>query len=509
MPEERVAFGPFVYDGSRGVLLQNGSPVVTVGTRGLALLRVLLHANGQVVTRSELIDAAWSSASVEESNLTVQIAALRKSLGASPDGSEWIRTVPRVGYRFVGSLNFEGDAGSASAPPPPTVPHSSKPSIAVLPFTNMSSDPEQEYFGDGIAEDLITDLSKVPGLVVIARNSSFAYKSKSANIKSIAGDLGVRYVIEGSVRRAADRLRISAQLIDATDDNHLWAERFDRNLVDIFQVQDEVVAEIVKALSGVLPAASPLPKRRITNLDAYDLFVRARPLVTRSPHGNETAQPLLQRAVALDPDFAEAHAWLAMSYHFGWMYWGQAPHREEALTAAQRAVTLDPGNADGHMTLGYLRTYEFQLSEGVVEFEETLRLNPNHADAWAFLADLRVFEGKPEEAMEAATRAFRLNPHPPSQYYWLLGWAEYAARHYEAAIRTLRHEAAQGTGSQRILAGALAQLGRIEEAREVSAEYMRVIPHFSVRKWATTQPFRNEPDLQHFVDGYLKAGLPE
>jgi tetratricopeptide (TPR) repeat protein len=198
-----------------------------------------------------------------------------------------------------------------------------------------------------------------------------------------------------------------------------------------------------------------------------------------------------------------------MSYHFGWMYWGQPAQNAEALAAAQRAVLLDPENADGHMTLGYLKTYESNLAEGVAEFEMTLRLNPNHADAWAFLADLRVFEGKPEEGIDAAKKAFRLNPHPPSQYYWLLGWAEYAASRYEDAIKTLHHEAARGTGSQRILAGALAQLGRTEEAHEVAAEYLKVIPHFSVRQWASTQPFRNAADLQHFVDGYLMAGLPQ
>jgi adenylate cyclase len=169
---------------------------------------------------------------------------------------------------------------------------------------------------------------------------------------------------------------------------------------------------------------------------------------------------------------------------------------------------LDPENADGHMTLGYLRAYESDLAEGLAELEMALRLNPNHADAWALLADLRVFEGKHEEAIEAAKKAFRLNPHPPSQYYWLLGWAEYAARRYQDTVKTLHHEVARGTGSQRILAAALAQLGRIEEAREAAAEFLKVIPHFSVRQWASTQPFRNAADLQHFVDGYLAAGLP-
>jgi TolB-like protein/class 3 adenylate cyclase/Tfp pilus assembly protein PilF len=383
-----------------------------------------------------------------------------------------------------------------------------KAAIAVLPFTNMSSDPEQEYFAEGLAEDLITDLSKVPGLLVIARNSSFAYKGKPVDVRSIAKDLGVRYIVEGSVRRAASRVRINAQLIDAGDNAHVWADRFDGDLADVFTLQDEVVGKIVGALSGVLPAARPLPKRRTTDLAAYELFVRARPLVTRSPEDNRTAQPMLEQAVEIDPGFAEAHAWLAMSYHFGWLHWGQEPHHETALAAALHSVALDPQNADGHMTLGYLRAYEPNLAEGLAEFETALRLNPSHAYAWAFLADLKVLEGKPDEAIDCARNAFRLNPYPPSQYYWLLGWAQYAARRYEDAVATLRHKSANQTGPQRIMAASLAQLGRSEEAKEEGRQFLAANPHFSVQQWAATQPFRHEADRQHFVEGYLKAGLP-
>ncbi|TCU20332.1 adenylate/guanylate cyclase domain-containing protein [Rhizobium sullae] len=200
-----------------------------------------------------------------------------------------------------------------------------KPSIAVLPFTNMSSDPEQEYFADGLAEDLITDLSKVPGLLVIARNSTFAYKGRSVDVRSVARDLRVRYVLEGSVRREKARVRINAQLIDATDSSHLWADRFDRDLADVFLLQDEVVHTIVSALSGVLPGAVIFSTRRTASLEAYDLFVRGRVLVIQSPESNRAAPPLLERAIELDPGFADAHAWLSMSHHFAWAYWLDAP----------------------------------------------------------------------------------------------------------------------------------------------------------------------------------------
>lgn len=497
MDQSHAKFGPFTF--RAGVLLRQGAPV-QIGNRASRILEALLTRRGEVVAKADLLEAAWPDQIVEESNLTVQVAALRTSLRALPDDPDWIVTVPRIGYRFLSDI--------PSAEPTPLEP-ATKPSLAVLPFSNMSSDPEQEFFADGIAEDLITDLSKVPGLLVIARNSAFAYKRKQVDLHTIAEELKVQYLVEGSVRRAGNRVRISAQLIDAQTLNHMWADRFDRELSDIFALQDEVVGKIVNALSDALPTSHSLAKRRNTNLEAYDLFVRARPLVTRSPGGNRIAQPLLERAVQIDPGFAEALAWLAISYHFGGLYWGQSPLTTEGLAAAQQAIALDPQNADAHMALGYLHAYDFHLSEGVAEFEETLRLNPNHADAWALYSDLKVFEGKPMEALECVRNAFALNPTPPSQYYWLQGWSEYAAGKYEAAVDTLRRESAWGGGPLRILAAALAQLGRVEEARIVAKEFMDLIPHFSAGRWGEGQPFLDDRDRQHFIDGYLRAGLPD
>jgi len=385
-----------------------------------------------------------------------------------------------------------------------------KPSIAVLPFTNMSSDPEQEYFADGLAEDLITDLSKVPGLLVVARNSTFAYKGRSVDVRSVARDLRVRYVLEGSVRREKDRVRINAQLIDAADSSHLWADRFDRDLADIFLLQDEVVGTIVSALSGVLPAAVASGTRRAASLEAYDLFVRGRVLVNQSPESNRAAPALLERAIELDPGFADAHAWLAMSHHFGWAYWLGAPgrHRSLALEAARRAVSLDPENAVAHAILGDVLIYDGKSDEGTAELATALRINPNHADAWAFLGQLKAFEGKAIEGIGHLRHAIRLNPYPPGWYYWLLGLAQYAGRHYADAVETLRHEATHRLGSQRILAASLARLGQMEEAREEARQFLASNPDFSIQHWASTQPFRHELDRQHFIDGYEEAGLP-
>lgn len=398
---------------------------------------------------------------------------------------------------------------SPSSPQPPTLPD--RASIAVLPFDNMSSDPEQAFFGHGLAEDLITDLSKVPGLLVIARNSSFAYQGRSVDVRSIARDLGVRYVIEGSVRRAATRVRINAQLIDASSGSHIWADRFDRDLAEIFVVQDEVVGKIVSALAGVLPAASPPPKRRPTNLDAYDLFLRGRSLAVVSLQATQEARTFFRKAIALDPEFAEPYAWLALSHHFGCTWYGEPleEHRTVARLAAQQAVSLDPNNADAHLVLGYLRAFVGEMTEGIAECEMGLRINPSHDIGWSMLGDLRVREGRAEEGIECAQNGFRLNPHPPGDLYWCLGWAQYASGRYRDAVDTLRNELATGPGPRRILAAALAQLGRMSEAREEARKFLLEFPNFSARQWGSIQPFRNDADRQHFIDGYLKAGLPE
>jgi TolB-like protein len=381
-------------------------------------------------------------------------------------------------------------------------------SIAVLPFTNMSSDAEQEFFADGLSEDLITDLSKVKGLFVIARHSTFVYKGKSIDVRQAARELGVNYIVEGSVRRSVSRLRITVQLIDARDGRHVWADRFDRALEEFFAVQDEVVTKIVDALASALPTAQLPPKRRPPSLAAYDLFAKGRSMTMQSVGEIKQARQLLEKAISLDEGFAEAHAWLALNLLLDWFEEKKDELRELALREAGVAISLDPNNPDAHFVFGYAQLYMGFLTEGRTEFELALRLNLNHAEAWAFLSDLEVLDGQPERAIQAIEKAFLLNPTRPNSYYWLLGWAQYATRRYEAAIETLKMNPNQGDGSQRILAAALAQLGRIEEAREVARQFHIAQPEFRVSAWAKTQPFRDPADLQHFVEGYLTAGLP-
>ena len=502
MQGSRFAFGPFVLDPGAGTLLRKDDPVA-VGHRGLRLLAALVGRPGEILDKTELMDAAWPGTAVEEGNLTVQISQLRRLLGPAVDGGEWIATVPRVGYRFTGTV--EQLAGGKRKP----LPLPGKPSLAVLPFVNISSDPDQEYFADGLTEDLITDLSRTSGLFVIARNSSFAYKGKSKDVREIAEDLGVRYLLEGSARREAGRVRINAQLVDAASGDHVWADRYDRGLEDIFAVQDEVTGRIVEALLGRLHA--PPPRNRPGNLEAYDLCVRARKLIDDSPHASREAHLMLTRAVSLDQDYADAYRWLAMNHWMGWVHWGEPmePARSLALELARKAVAIDPNDAGCRWVLANLLAYERRFAESDAEFARAIKLDPNEADIWATLSDLAVLAGRVEEGLAHITKAFRLNPYPASWYYLTLGQAQYAAGEYEAAVETLRREETYRTSSRRFLAASLAQLGRLDEARAEVELFLVSNPHFSTRRWAETEPFCAPAMLEHFLDGYRKAGLPE
>jgi TolB-like protein len=411
---------------------------------------------------------------------------------------------PIRAYVFTGSA--PASVGAAQADP---LPLPDKPSIAVLPFTNMSNDPEQEAFVDGLTEDLITDLSRTSGLFVIASHSAFAYKGRHVDARHIARELGVRYLLEGNVRRAAGRVRINAQLIDATGGNHLWAERFDRSLEDIFAVQDEVSGQIVEALAGRL--TSTPARNRPTNLEAYELCVRARPLSQHTALAAKEANFLLDRALTLDPEYAEAHRLLALNLWLGWEFWDEPmdSNRARAIAEAQRAVALDPNDAGNRWVLGIILGHERRWAESDAEFDAAHKLDPNNADAWAMHSDLMTLGGQPADSIELVRKALRLNPHPPGWYYWQLGQAQYAVRDYEAAVQTLRRPETYRTTSRRLLAASLAQLGRLEEARSEADLFMMSNPIFTIRHWSASQPFRDEDLRRHFSEGYRMAGLPE
>lgn len=502
MSGSRFAFGPFVLDPAAGTLLRDGEPVA-IGYRALNLLAALVGRAGEILSKNELMDAGWPGTAVEEGNLTVQIAQLRKLLGQAHGGGEWITTVPRVGYRFTGAVKpLDRPTQLALALP-------DKPSIAVMPFLNVGNDPEHDSFADGLTEDLITDLSRNAGLFVIARNSTFAYKGKAVDVREIAEGLGVRYLLEGSARRAGGRVRINAQLVDAASGEHLWAERFDRSLEDIFAVQDEVTARIVEALLGRLRPSQP--RSRPNNLEAYDLCVRARRLMDDSPQNAREAHLLLSRSISLDPEYAEPYRWLALNHWMGWVHSGGPTHADRgvALQLARKAVAMDPNDAGCRWVLAYLLAYDRSFAEADAEFARAIELDPNEADAWAALADIDLAAGRTEEGLEHSRKAFRLNPFPPAWYYLTLGPALYANRDYAAAIELLRKEETYRTSSRRFLAASLAQLGRLEEARAEVELFLIGNPNFTIGHWAAIEPFRDAATREHFVEGFRKAGLPE
>lgn len=493
-----MKFGPFEFDAARSLLWRNGEPV-TVSQRGLQLLRVLTERRGDVVSKDDMMDAAWPGQAVEESNLTVQIASLRKVLGVDENGADWIATVPRVGYRFL---------GTASSPRV----EASKPVVAVLPFENVSDDPQQQFFAQGLAEDLITDLSRVPGLMVIARNSSFAMRERRGDVRGIGGDLGAGFVVDGSVRRAAERVRINVQLIEASDQSQLWAERFDGDLNDVFSLQDQVVRRIVGALQRVL-AIGPAPRddRRAVSIDAYDFFQRGRALVLNSVDGYRIGHPMLVRATEVDPDFAEAFAWLAMSHVHAWLNWGEPREENHArsVTAAERAFALDPRNADALTFLGYVKMIDGELDAGLAMLDRAIEADPSHTDAHLLKAETFVHLGRPDEAVEVALEGFKLNPYPPMWYFWILGFSQYAAGRYADAITTLDRPITRNTVSRRILAASYAQLGQLDRAKEATAEFLAVVPHFSIADWSAGQPLRRKGDRERYIEGFRKAGLPD
>ncbi len=395
-----------------------------------------------------------------------------------------------------------------AAKPEQSSPADGKPSIAVLPFAAMTQDAEQEAFADGLTEDLITDLSRTGEILVTARHSCFAYKGKSIDVRRIAEDLGVRFVLDGSARRVSQRVRINVQLVDAATGKHLWAERYDRSLDDVFLVQDEVAAKIVEALAGRL--IQRLPRKRPKSMEAWDCCVMARRLNEQSPQAALEARVLLERALEIDPDYAEAHRWLAANLWNGWVYWGEPiePTRRLSSEHAERAIALDPDNSGCHWVRGTVLQYERRFEEAEQEFAKALELDPNDADCWAVKSDLSMMNGYPERALEEVEKAFRLDP-AVNWYHLLKGQAQYALSRYEEAASTLRQELTYRIHARRYLAASLAQLGRIDEARHEAKLFMATNPGFRVSYWMATQPFQDRAILEKIVEGYRKAGLPE
>ena len=414
--------------------------------------------------------------------------------------------------RPIRAFNDTGAGGSVA--PVGDQRNRGKPSIAALPFANMSGDPEQDYFSDGITEDIITELARFRHLHVVARNSSFAHRGSNLDLLRIGRELGVDYLVEGSVRKIGPRIRITAQLIDAKSGHHIWAEKFDRDQNEIFAVQDQVVRTIVATLTGRLSAATAevAARKHPSSLAAYEYVLRADSLPFIDVEAQKEARRLHEAAIALDPTYARAYALLAVNYNIEWERDVDAPDSllEKALELAKRGVELDENDSVCQNALGliYLHRRQFALAEH--HYRRALQLNPNRAVLLASAGYLYKCLGEPEKGIALYKEAHQLDPFYQATWYWTsLGAAHFNARQYEEAIAALEHASDGWDWKHALLAATHAQLGHMEEARRNASEVLRLTPNFSITRNMTREPLKRQSDAEHMIAGLRKAGLPE
>jgi adenylate cyclase len=389
----------------------------------------------------------------------------------------------------------------------------SKPSIVVLPFNNMSGDPEQEFFADGLTEDIITELSRHHELFVISRNSSFVYKNRAVNVREVAEKLDVQYLVEGSVRKIGDRVRVTVQLIDTANDAHIWADKYDRKLDDIFAIQDEVTAAIAATLPGRVEAAQrdQLARAKPANMAAYECVLAAKVLHHRSTIAdNERAQTLIGRAVALDPDYAHAHAWRACILGQAWVHnWCEDRDAvwNDIMAALDRALALDDNDADVHRILAAVNVNNNELTTARYHQERALALNPNYDLVVVQQGELLTWLGRPEEGIEWIRKAMQLNPHHPERFWSHLGKAHFAARQYGEAIEAFMHLSTMDSVQHAFAAACYGWLGDEIAAAAHLGKIRTLDPQFDLDSFIATLHYAQECDVQHVREGLLKAGI--
>ncbi len=542
--DRQFAFGGFRFDARTGELRGNRKQA-RLTPRAAAVLTMLAERAEKLVSKQELFERVWGGLAVSDDALTSCIQELRQALGDDARAPRYIETRHRRGYRLIqpAAVISEGAEHPGAPVARPTelssptgqaaevgvldaarvgrhggsLPLPDRPSIAVLPFLNISDHVDQEHFADGITEDLITGLSYIRWLFVIARNSTFQYKGKCPDIRLVGRELGVRYVLEGSVRRAGRQLRISAQLVDAVTGGHHWAEKYDRKLGDVFAVQDEITRSVAGAIEPHLLAAEGLRalSRSAADLDAWEHVARAQAhfwRMTLADH--QAATGILERAVDAHPDYAPARGLLGFrlvfAAHMGWV------DSEQGLRTghqhALRAVALDECNPWGHIALGYWAMMERRTEESIAAFRRAVSLNPNSAAAHGYLSHIFAFAGQDREAIEHGEEAIRLSPLDPEMAFFLGGIAvaQYGASRFAEAVRytTEALRLRPGfQGAQRLRCASLAQAGRIDEARAYFAMVRRDQPQLSIDWIRASVPYQTRELMERFLEGMRKAGL--
>jgi adenylate cyclase len=500
-------FGRFELNPTTRQLLADGQPVA-LGARALDVLLALIERRERLVTKDELLELVWPGLVVEENNLQVQISALRKLLGPQS-----IATIPGRGYRFTALLS--ADEALPAAVSAVAAPSHEPPSIAVLPFLNMGAGPEKDYFADGITEDIITELSRWRSLAVSSRNSTFRFKGKSIDMQRAGRALGVRFLVEGSVRRMGERIRVTAQLIDAETGNHVWGERFDRPMADLFAVQDEVVHTIVATLVGRVHASGADRARRKppSSLDAYDHMLRGNALSWDDPASAAEAKRAFERAIEIDPGYALPHSLLAVLLGREWEndLSGSRKTLDRAFALAQRAVELAEDESTCHTILGQFCLERRLFDLALHHTERGVEINP--ANQWnrADLGILLSYIGRAEEGLEMLRDARRADPYFGPRWYWRgLGLAQFALRRYADALPDFERGATNNSlRTLAMLAGCCANLGLSERAREMVARCLAVQPGATVDKLVAAVPFKDAGDSLHLAECLRLAGMPE
>ena len=566
-------------DVTRGVLRVEDREL-PLRPKSFEVLRYLVENADRLVSKDELMQAVWPDVIVTDNSLKRCVSEVRLALG---DGEQrMIKTVPRRGYVFAALVSSpQIDAGATPAPvatpaelttilepngarelatpyatltkpkqwslaalagmvllfvvaasawswrKPPDLPLPDRPSVAVLPFINISGDPQQDYFSDGVSEDLGTGLAKFADLFVIARNSAFTYKGESLDLRQIGRELGVRYLVQGSVRREAERLRVTVQLVDVATGKQLWAERYDRELTGLFAVQDDITQKIVGTLVAHITKfeLDRALRKPPETLAAYDSYLRANALMKNMHRGNRgeiiaAARKLYERSLAADAHYAPAIQGLAHTYVTAWQEptdyepiaseYRQQATLDRAVFLAQTAIEIDGNLAEAHATLGFVLRWQYRLNEGIAEFERAFALNPNLADGR--FGNMLNHQGRAPEAIDFMKRIMRLDPFHPAVYFQYLGNSYYLTGQYDAAFELIRTGARRMPGYRPVfvwLAAAAALSGRDEEARRAAAEVLRLQPDFTITNWLQLLRLASQADADRLAEGLRKAGLPE
>lgn len=503
MTEQIYRFGPFTFDARRRVLLRNDTPV-SVGQRALVLLETLLAADGKAVSKSALMDAAWKSVNIEESNLTVQIAALRKALGKTKNGEEWVATVQRVGYQFVNPnqsaaliTNETRNVGGSDR----------KPVIAVLPFENLSGDPGQQYFSDGITHDIIDRLAKFRILTVIGHHSSFALRGRDADIQGVRDKLSADYVLTGNIRKSESRIRVAARLTDARTEGAIWADQYDRPLHDIFAVQDEIASIIASTLMGrvEIETVKRIPATSPASISSYEnVLLGIWHFKKLTLESNAAAARCFEKAIAAYPENAEAHQWLARSHNNTWLVDFAKDGFAKSLLEAVRSIELDPTSAGGYAVRGFCQLYLTGPKSAIESFETALALNSGEPDILIEFGLLHVYAGNLPLGQTYSDRAFKINPLPPLWYPEFRSIAAFVEGRYEEALPAF-FAIPDGAWDTMYAMSCLGHLGLYEQATAYKARYLAAGKKWDLMEGAKAEPYANPEPRQRLIAGLEKA----